>query len=463
MVIEIGVFHNGASDLPTLRTKSGVVVNKGNLDVVNESLQRVQVNQVRQGILADRLGFDYFFMTEHHFQPEGAEFSPNPLLSETAIAVHTKRIRLGQTANILPWWHPVRIAEQAAMLDVISGGRLEFGIGRGYQPRENEVFGWAYGSTIQDQERNRSYYHEAYELIMKCWTQPSFQHRGEFFSTPPSYTKWNHKQTIAYFGEQEVGRKLEDVLKIGPPDAYSAGNPVLATTTTMKELQVFPRPLQKPHPQVWEPLTTERSIRWAAQKGVNGYFIVEPNSRLKANVEMYYEEAEKQQWPDRLNRGKLKYGWDADKHRGIMTGRYIHIYRPGKEAEERKRVDDAISLQWDYYGPFGFTGVLSEAGEPMYPLDMVVTGDFMRKKEILIDGTAAEVIEKLMRIKETVGYDDFMFNAWFELGGFSGAEIEEQMQIFAAEVMPALRKACGGGPNLPLSTANYDVGVATPA
>jgi alkanesulfonate monooxygenase SsuD/methylene tetrahydromethanopterin reductase-like flavin-dependent oxidoreductase (luciferase family) len=80
-------------------------------------------------------------MTEHHFQPEGPEFSPNPLLVEAAVAAQTKRIRLGQHANITTWWEPVRLAEQAAMLDVLSGGRLEFGIGRGYQPREAEVFG----------------------------------------------------------------------------------------------------------------------------------------------------------------------------------------------------------------------------------------------------------------------------------------------------------------------------------
>ena len=80
-MLEIGIFHNGASDLPCTRTKDGVVVNDGNLAEVHESNQRVLVNQIRQGILADRLGFNYFFMTEHHFQPEGAEFSPNPLIS----------------------------------------------------------------------------------------------------------------------------------------------------------------------------------------------------------------------------------------------------------------------------------------------------------------------------------------------------------------------------------------------
>ena len=111
-MIEIGVFHNGASDLPVMRTPSGVAINDGNLVEVHESSQRGLVGQIRQGILADQLGFNYFFMTEHHFQPEGAEFSPNPLLAETAIAARTRQIRLGQAANIVTWWHPVRIAEQ---------------------------------------------------------------------------------------------------------------------------------------------------------------------------------------------------------------------------------------------------------------------------------------------------------------------------------------------------------------
>ena len=105
-MIEIGVFHNGASELPTIRTKDGTVVNDGTLAEVHASSQTTVVNQVRQGILADRLGFNYFFMTEHHFQPEGVEFSPSPLLSEAGIATQTRRIRLGQAANIINWHHP---------------------------------------------------------------------------------------------------------------------------------------------------------------------------------------------------------------------------------------------------------------------------------------------------------------------------------------------------------------------
>jgi alkanesulfonate monooxygenase SsuD/methylene tetrahydromethanopterin reductase-like flavin-dependent oxidoreductase (luciferase family) len=463
-VIEIGVFHNGASDLPAKdigMDGESIVVNDGTLADTHAAAQRVILSQVRQGILADQLGYDYWFQTEHHFQPEGAELSPNPLLGEAAIASRTKRIRLAQAANIITWWHPVRIAEQAAMLDVISGGRLEFGIGRGYQPRENEVFGWAYGSTIQDQERNRAYYEEAYNAIIAAWTQDSFSHHGEFMSLPPSYTRWGHKQTIAYFSQPGVGRMLDQVLTLGGPDMYSAGNPVLATTTKLREIPVYPQPLQKPYPQIWEPLTSPRSIRWAAERGINGYFIVEPNSRLKKNIELYYEAAEKADWPDRQGRGRFKYGWDADKHRGVVTCRYIHVVEKG--LGDMDRAARGMELQWDYYGPFGFAAVLAEADEPFYDLNMKVTADLLRRKEVAVHGSKQYVIDTILKVREQCGYEDFMFNAWFELGGFASAEIEAQMQYFAEEIMPVLRKECGGSPERAESTANLDVTDPKPA
>lgn len=443
-MIEIGVFHNGASDLPVKITAEGVAINDGDLRATQESAARIQVNQVRQGILADRLGFDYFFLTEHHFQPEGAEYSPNPLLTETAIAAQTKRIRLGQCANIITWHHPVRIAEQAAMLDVISGGRLEFGCGRGYQPRETEVLGGQMGATIQDQERNRAYFEEAYEIIMKCWTEDSFSHHGEFFTIPPSYTRWNHRQTIAYFEQQGMGRSLDEVLALGDPDMYSMGSPVLATTTKLRELQVYPQPVQKPHPQMWEPVTSPRSVRFAAQKGMNGYFIVEPNPRLKEMVRLYMDEAEQAGWPDRLDRGPFKYGWDCEKRRGVITGRYVHL--ADRNVGDMDRAAKALEVQWDYYGPFGFAAVLADNEQEATDLGRKVTAEELRRKGIALHGSADFLIEEILKIKEIAGYDDFMFNAWFELGGFNGSETEEQMAAFAEEVMPTLRRECGGSP-----------------
>ena len=88
---------------------------------------------------------------------------------------------------------------------------------------------------------------------------------------------------------------------------------------------------------------------------------------------------------------------------------------------------------------------------------MKVTAEMLRDKEIAIHGSKDEVIEKILRIKETCGYDDFMFCAWFELGGFDGAEIEAQMQFFAEEIMPVLRRECGGSPELQVSPFDFDV------
>src|SRR6516162_1186591 len=129
-MLEIGLFHNGASSLPIITNEDGVTFNDGALPEVHRAAQETLVNQVRQGILAEKLGFQSFWLTEHHFQPEGAEMSPNPLMVQMSVAAHTKRIRLGQAANIIVWHHPVRLAEQIALLDVISGGRVECGIGR---------------------------------------------------------------------------------------------------------------------------------------------------------------------------------------------------------------------------------------------------------------------------------------------------------------------------------------------
>jgi alkanesulfonate monooxygenase SsuD/methylene tetrahydromethanopterin reductase-like flavin-dependent oxidoreductase (luciferase family) len=76
-MLEIGLFHNGASSLPVITNKNGVTFNDGTLAEVHQAAHETLVNQVRQGILAEKLGFQSFWLTEHHFQPEGAEMSPN--------------------------------------------------------------------------------------------------------------------------------------------------------------------------------------------------------------------------------------------------------------------------------------------------------------------------------------------------------------------------------------------------
>ena len=90
---------------------------------------------------ADRLGYDTMWLTEHHFQHEGYEVVPNIVQFGMALALRTEHLRQGQMFNVVPQWHPLRLAEDFALADVLTGGRMVFGVGRGTVPREAESLG----------------------------------------------------------------------------------------------------------------------------------------------------------------------------------------------------------------------------------------------------------------------------------------------------------------------------------
>jgi alkanesulfonate monooxygenase SsuD/methylene tetrahydromethanopterin reductase-like flavin-dependent oxidoreductase (luciferase family) len=452
-MFECFIFQNGALNLPTKTMPNGVVICDGTLQETQRAAQRLLIDQIRQGILADRLGYSGFCVTEHHFSVEGAEFTPSPILLETAIATQTNRIRLIQLANIVSQHEPIRLAEQAAMLDVISGGRMEFGMGRGYQSREVEMFGATIGSTLMDEERNRVWFDEIRQFILRAWTQDSISFKGDNFQLPPKHLIWNHKQTIAFYENGKAGREVEDVFDLGPP--RSSPVPIFARRTTMKEFTVYPQPLQKPHPQIWQVASTERSIRLAAANGANTALEV-PNLASKRDVATYYDECEKAGWPDRLQPGKpFKYGWDSQRRRGVLCNRFVHIADKG--IGDLKRAARALELQWDYFGPFGFTAALANPGEKI-DNDFKATAEWLRNdRKMALHGSVQQVIDGLMAVKEAVGYkDDFAVMNWFELGGFSGTEIEEQMQLYAEEVMPVLERECGGRAELPVTNVSFE-------
>jgi alkanesulfonate monooxygenase SsuD/methylene tetrahydromethanopterin reductase-like flavin-dependent oxidoreductase (luciferase family) len=449
-MIEVGIFDGGSTDLPFRTTASGQRVVDGTLADLHEANKSLSAAQVRRAVLAESVGFDYYWRTEHHFGVEGAELSSNPIQIGTAIAALTSRIRIGQLANIVSFHHPLRLAEQIAILDNLSGGRAEVGLGRGYQAREAETFGFTYGSGVQDQERNRAFHAEVYEILLKAWTQESFSHHGQFFTLPPTYAKWNHAQSIAYFEEGGAGPDVNDVFHIAPADQYSMGGPpISASGTTLKELSVFPQPFQKPHPPLWEPLNSERTIRWAADRGLNGNFIFESDRALKPKIEVYMEQSEKSGWP---NGGQFKPGWDSEKHRGVSSGRVVHIVDPALSHCNADLATESQLFQWDFYKPFGFTAILAQPGETPR-MDVTVTGDVLKDQGMLIVGSKDEVIEKLMGLKEHAYPDgDFITNIWFESGGVAREAVEEQIQFFGEEVLPVLRNECGGSPQRAEST-----------
>jgi hypothetical protein len=107
-------------------------------------------------------------------------------------------------------------------------------------------------------------------------------------------------------------------------------------------------------------------------------------------------------------------------------------------------------MQWDYYGAFGFTAGLTRPGEQPMSLDTKVTQDLLIERNMALHGSKEFIIQELLRCKEEAGYgDDFAVMVWFELAGFSGSEIEEQMICFAEEIMPVLERECGGRAPIP--------------
>ena len=124
--------------------------------------------------LMDRLGYHTFWMAEHHFQREGTECIPNVVLMALHLAHRTRNLKIGCGFNITPMWHPLRLAEDFATVDILTGGRVTFGVGRGYHTREVETF----GSPLLDQDANRELFEEQVDIIFKAFNNESFSHKA---------------------------------------------------------------------------------------------------------------------------------------------------------------------------------------------------------------------------------------------------------------------------------------------
>ena len=178
--------------------------------------------------LMDRMGFNAFWMAEHHFQREGTECIPNVLMMALHLTHVTQQLKIGCGFNIAPMWHPLRLAEDYAMADILSGGRVVFGLGRGYHTREVETF----GSPLTDQAANRELFEEQVDIIFNAFNQDSFSHKGKHYTLPPE---------VPYRGY------------------------------TLKELTLVPRPLRLPV-ETWQPIQggTARGLEFMAKHGIQG-------------------------------------------------------------------------------------------------------------------------------------------------------------------------------------------------
>jgi alkanesulfonate monooxygenase SsuD/methylene tetrahydromethanopterin reductase-like flavin-dependent oxidoreductase (luciferase family) len=158
--------------------------------------------------IMDKSGFDAVWLAEHHF----SSFSvcPSVHMVGTLAAARTTRLRIGTGVSLAPFYHPLRLAEEVALLDVLSGGRVNWGAGRGFARVEFENFG-------VPPEESTSRFHEAVEIVLRAWTEERLTFAGKHF-------------------------RFDGV-------------------------EVLPKPVQQPHPPVWMAATSEASLDWAASHG----------------------------------------------------------------------------------------------------------------------------------------------------------------------------------------------------
>ena len=158
---------------------AGLPVNQRRLP--NDQLASVFAKAEAIAELMDRSGYETLWLGEHHFQHEGHECIPNPLLLGVHLAHLTGRLRFGCAFNVTPNWHPLRLAEDYATADILTGGRIVFGVGRGYHTREVETL----GAPLLDEAANRELFEEQVEIILRAFNEPEFSHRGRHYQIPP--------------------------------------------------------------------------------------------------------------------------------------------------------------------------------------------------------------------------------------------------------------------------------------
>ena len=148
------------------------------------------VEEVRESVVAmEQLGFDYVWLGEHHLGLEGFGNSPNPLLVAADLANHTSKIRIAFGAVIPTLWHPLRLAEDVAVLDHLTKGRIEVGFGRGPWPRDTVPF--HPNADPRDEATSRGLMRENIEVLQKAWTEDVFSHQGSNWVIPPPGIPWN--------------------------------------------------------------------------------------------------------------------------------------------------------------------------------------------------------------------------------------------------------------------------------
>ena len=391
MIKRFGNLYSGDVDLDVKRDDvglAGIPVNERWLSDDHLATAFSKAEHIAQHL--DRLGFDTFWMAEHHFQREGYECIPNLLLFNVHLAHLTKNIRFGCGFNVAPMWHPLRMAEDFATANILTGGRIIFGVGRGYHTREVDSFGSP--STMTDSEANRDLFEEQVEIIFKAFNNPSFSHQGKNYNIPPG---------VPYRGYE------------------------------LEEITLVPRPTKRPV-ETWQPLVS------ASQRGMD--FMVKHDIKgvmgggagpggAKNEVVVRWQEAQ------------ARAGKEVELGSNLIIGYNVVL------AETEQKAIDLVRPYYEehmkVFGPLGFSGLNDEQIEIIGDRRRAPTAGLPTVEDAIelgqyICGPPELVTEKLMAIQEMYpGLEEVHIDR--PCGGLPEQLYLDQLEWFAKDVMPAFK------------------------
>lgn len=262
---------------------------------------------------ADDLGYWALTQIEHHLHSEGYEIGPSPGILNAYWASQVKNLRMGQLGYVMTTQHPIRVAEDTAILDHLTRGKFIVGFARGYQSRWTEILGQHYGSRATvagaadpaagategsiaaqreaDDALNRRIFQDQVDLVVKAWTQDLLRHEGEFFQVPYPYA-----EGVRGYPAADLAAEFGVPGEVGPDGE-------------IRGVAVTPAPYQRPHPPVFiSSATSLESVDFAAKRGFNiGYFV--DIDKLEERAHRYVEVAKAEGRSARLGQGQANIRW----------------------------------------------------------------------------------------------------------------------------------------------------------
>ncbi len=388
----------------------------------NERYQAMLDELRKLAVFADDAGFDVMSTTEHHFHSEGYETSVAPLLLYADLAARTKRIKFSPLGLVLPSWDPIRCAEELAVLDHLTKGRIYAGFARGYQDRWVNVLGQQYhvtgapmdGSSIDN--HNRRVYEETLKVIKMAWTQETIAYDGEYYKVPYPYEEGIRRWPVA-----------EWTRTYGAPGEIDDEG-------VIRRICVVPKPYQQPHPQLFQPFSvSENTIRYTAQSNIVPWILVSNPPDFQRLCQVYRQVA-------------AEAGRKLGLGESVGAFRAVHFGNTEAEAVELLRTTNYAGFN-DYFAGFGFWEAFRfPEDNEKYPFGQKMlppsewTLERMRNAKYALAGTVDQVKRDIEALHKIGGEGELEWFGWFFDQGFmSYDESMRQIELFARHIIPAFR------------------------